>query len=240
MGHGHDGAGIFREMLLEPVDALGIEMVRRFVEKEHVRAFEEEFAQRHAPPLAAGEVGHFPVTGREIHRVHRDLHTPVEIPGPAGLDLVLDGGLLREQFLHLFRLHRLSQTGVDRLEPGEDGPRRGDRLHDVLKHRLRRVELRLLLQIAGRVAVGEAGFPLVLPVDARHDLHERALAGAVAAEEADLRPRIEGDIDVLEQFPLSELLGQVGDLIDEGGAHREVFCAEGWDRGQAAGRKDRT
>jgi hypothetical protein len=40
--------------------------------------------------------------------------------------------------------------------------------------------------------------------------------------------------------PLSELLGQVGDLIDEGGAHREVFCAEGWDRGQAAGRKDRT
>ena len=239
VGHGHDGTGIFREVLLEPVDALGVEMVRWFVEKEHVGAFEEELAQRHAPPLAAGEVGHLPITGREIHRVHRDLHPPVEIPGPAGLDLVLDGGLLREQFFHLFRLHRLPQTGVDCLEPDEDGPRRGDGLHDVLKHRLRRVEPRLLLQIAGRVAVGEAGFPFVLPVDARHDLHERALSGAVAAEEADLRPRIEGDIDVLEQFPLSELLGQVGDLIDEGGAHRKVFCAEGWDRGRAAGRKDR-
>jgi hypothetical protein len=112
----------------------------------------------------------------------------------------------------------------------------GDRLHDVLEHGLRRIELRLLLEVAGGVAVGEAGLPLIFLVDARHDLHERALPGAVAAEESDLRPRIEGEVDVLEEFPLSELLGQVGDLIDECGAHRKVFCTEGWDRGGAAGR----
>ena len=239
VGHSDDRAGILGEVLFEPVDALGVKMVRRFVEEEHVGALEEQFAQRHAPPLAAGEVRHLPVTRREVHRVHRDLHLPIEIPGPAGLDLVLDRRLLRQQLFHLLRLHRLTEPGVDRLETGQDRPRRRDRLHDVLEHGLCRIELRLLLEVAGGVAVGEAGLPLIFLVDARHDLHERALPGAVAAEESDLRPRIEGEVDVLEEFPLSELLGQVGDLVDECGAHREVFCTEGWDRGRAAGGKGR-
>jgi hypothetical protein len=80
--------------------------------------------------------------------------------------------------------------------------------------------MRLLLEVAHRVALGQPGLTVVLLVDARHDLHERALAGAVAAQQADLRAGVEGQVDVLEEFALPKLLVQVADLENEGRTHR--------------------
>ncbi|CAB5001180.1 unannotated protein [freshwater metagenome] len=44
MGDGDDGAGVLLEMLLEPLDALGIEVVRRLVEEEQVGLAKEQLA----------------------------------------------------------------------------------------------------------------------------------------------------------------------------------------------------
>ena len=220
VGDGHHRAGVFRQMLFQPVDALGIEMIRRFVKKEHVGTLQQKLAQRDAAAFSAGEIGHLPVAGGQIHRIHGDLHLPIQIPGILGLDLILHTCLLLEQFFHLIRPDRLPQPSIDRLEAGQDRPRSGHGVHHILKHRLLRIELWLLLQITDGIAVSQTRFPFILLIDARHDLHQRALAGAVAPEQADLGAWIEGDIDVLEQFPLAELLGEVGDLINEGGTHR--------------------
>ena len=51
--HDH-GARIVAQMMLEPGDALGIEMVGRLVEQKDVRLRQEQLAERHAPLLAAG------------------------------------------------------------------------------------------------------------------------------------------------------------------------------------------
>ena len=68
------------------------------------------------------------------------------------------------------------------------------------------------------MASGEASFALEAVVEARHDLEQRRLAGAVAAEHADLDAGIEGERDVLEDGfvrgvdPL-QLVGLIDELV---------------------------
>jgi hypothetical protein len=59
----------------------------------------------------------------------------------------------------------------------------------VVAHVLARHERRLLRQEADAQALGRLGLAEVLPVHAGHDSQERALAGAVVAEHADLGTR---------------------------------------------------
>ncbi len=56
MGDEDDVAGIVDEMLFEPLDALGVEMVGRLVEQQDVGLFEQQPGQRDAALLAAREV----------------------------------------------------------------------------------------------------------------------------------------------------------------------------------------
>ena len=55
VGHGDHGAGKPLQELLEPLDALGVEVVGRLVEQQHVGLGEQQPAQRDAALLAAGE-----------------------------------------------------------------------------------------------------------------------------------------------------------------------------------------
>ena len=57
VGDRHDRAGVVLQELLEPVDALGVEVVGRLVEQQQVGAAEQQPAQRDAAPLAAGQRG---------------------------------------------------------------------------------------------------------------------------------------------------------------------------------------
>ena len=104
--HGDDRARVLVQMPLQPGDALGVEVVRRLVEQQQVGLFEQHLAQRHAAPLAAGELRDVGVARRQVHRVHRDFDLPVELPGVARLDLVLHLACSVEQLFHL--------VGVDR------------------------------------------------------------------------------------------------------------------------------
>ncbi len=53
---GDDGARIFAEEALEPRNAFGIQMVRRFVEQQHVGTRQQQRAQRDAAFFAAGQI----------------------------------------------------------------------------------------------------------------------------------------------------------------------------------------
>jgi hypothetical protein len=64
-------------------------VVGRLVEQQHVRAREEQPAQRDAPPLAARDLGDVHVARRHAERVHRELDGAVEIPGIDGVDAIL-------------------------------------------------------------------------------------------------------------------------------------------------------
>jgi hypothetical protein len=54
--------------------------------------------------------------------------------------------------------------------------------------------------------------PKTVFVHSGHDSQQRAFAGAVAAQDADLGAGVEGEPDIFEDFPLTDLLGQPGHL----------------------------
>ena len=146
MRHGDDRAGVLGQMPFEPGDALGVKMVRRFVEQQQVGLFEQHLAQRDAAPLAAGELRHVGIARRQVHRVHGDFDLPVEFPGvvqlrsgpapwPARFEQLfhLVGVVIGSPSLSLISSKRSSSARVS-----------ADGFFDVAQHVLVGIELRLL------------------------------------------------------------------------------------------------
>ena len=101
MRDGDDGAGVLRQVPLEPRDRLGVEVVGRLVQEQQVRPLEEDLAERHAALLAAGDLRDVGVGRRKPQRVHRDLELPVELPRVGRLDRVLDALVLGHELVAL-------------------------------------------------------------------------------------------------------------------------------------------
>ncbi len=102
-------------------------MVGRLVEQQQLGLFQEQPAQRHAAPLAAGQFCHLGVVGRAAQRVHRQIDLGIEIPQPLGLDLVLQLGHLVGGLVGII--------GRELVVAVDDRLLRRDALHDVLAHR---------------------------------------------------------------------------------------------------------
>ncbi len=83
MGDGEHGAGVLGQVLLQPLHALGVEVVGGLVEQQQVGLLQQEPAQRDPAPLAAGEHRDVGVAGRAPQRIHRLLELAVELPAVA-------------------------------------------------------------------------------------------------------------------------------------------------------------
>ena len=158
-------------------------MVGRLVEQQQFRLLQEEPAERHPPPLAAGQLHHVGLVGRTPQRVHRQIDLGIEIPQPLGLDLVLEPGHFVGGLVGIVQRQFIVAV--------EDRLLRRHALHDVFTHRLRRIELRLLRQIADTGALGGPGLAGILVVEFGHDAKKGRLAGAVNAKNADFGVGIE-------------------------------------------------
>jgi len=146
-------------------------------------------------------------------RVHRVFELRVEVPGVGCVDLGLDlpellGGLL-------------GVVGRELVEAVEQGLRLRDPVLDVALDVLGLVEDRLLLEHPDGRAGGERGLAAVVLVHPRHDPKERRLAGAVVAEHADLRARVERERDLVEHRLVRRMqLGQAMHREDVLRGHR--------------------
>ena len=146
VGDRDDGAGVVLQEPLEPLDALGVEVVGRLVEQQQVGSAEQQPAQRDAAALATRQRGDVGVVGRAAQRVHRDLDVALEAPRVGGGDLVLELGLQRADLVVVGvgvgpHRHHLVVPIDDRLH-------RGDAVHHVALDVLGRIELRLLGEVA--------------------------------------------------------------------------------------------
>mmetsp|Transcript_66491 Transcript_66491/g.157598 ORF Transcript_66491/g.157598 Transcript_66491/m.157598 type:complete len:278 (-) Transcript_66491:164-997(-) len=204
------------EELLEPRDALGVQMVGRLVEEEQVRLAEEQLAERHAPPLPTRQVVHHGFRGRAAESVERPINCPLQLPPVLGLDAILDALHLLGELL----LGSIIQRGVRHLEGDfvegvEEVARLLDCLFDVLQHCRVLGELGLLLEVADVGPPRGRRVTVVPVVDARHNLHEGGLAGSVVAQDPDLCPWVEGEVDVVEELlAVVERLPKLVHLVD--------------------------
>ncbi len=213
VGDRDDGPRVLLQVLLEPLDALGIEVVGRLVEEQEVGLLEQQLAQRHATPLAARQDRHVGVRRGAVQGVHRLLELGVEIPRAEVVDLLLEDAHLGHERIEV-RLRIGHQLG-DLVVPVEQRLGLGHAVLDVAQDVLGLVELRLLGEDADRVARAEHRVAVRRLVQAGHDLDQARLARAVGPDDADLGAGQEGQGDVVEDDLLAEGLASLAQCVDE-------------------------
>ena len=203
VGHRDHRPGVLLQRTLEPRDRLGVEMVGRLVEEQQVGPREKQSAQGDPASLATGEDGHVGVARGESQRVHGDLEGPLEVPCPGCVDLRLEVRLLREERVDVGV--RFAERGADLVEAVDQRLDLTDALGHVAGDVLGRVELRLLGEVPDGEPGGQAGLTGESVVLARHDAKQGGLAGSVGTDDTDLRPRVEGEVDPLEDFAVGRV-----------------------------------
>src|SRR3954463_3748420 len=107
-------------------------MVGRLVEQQQVGRAQQEAAQGDAPTLAARQLRHIGVGGRQAQRVHRVVDVGVEVPRVGGVDLRLQRGELVSGLVGV--------VGGQLVEAIQQRTRAGNPVLDVAAHVLGLVE----------------------------------------------------------------------------------------------------
>ncbi len=175
MGDGYDGAGILLEVLLEPVDRLGVEVVGGLVEQKDVGLLEQQTAEGHTAAFASGEGGDWLVVGRTLEGVHGALQAGVDVPSVGSVELVLKLSLTLDEGFHLVGI--LEHVGVAEcfvylVELSKEVHYGLHTFAHNLDNRLGGVELGILLKIAHGVAGRPYHFALIALVDAGDDFEK--------------------------------------------------------------------
>src|SRR5829696_4080117 len=229
VGDGDDGAGVLLQVLLQPRDALGVEVVGGLVEQQQVRRLEQQLAQRDATALATGQDGDVGVARRAAQRVHGLLDAGVELPAVVLLDDLHQLALLGEEGVEVGV--GLAHRRADLLEAGQRVPERLDGLLDVAPDVQRLVERRLLQQDADRGIRRQRGLAVGGLLHAGHDLEHGRLPGAVRADDADLGAGQERQGDVVEDHLVAVRLARTDhrvDVLSHWASEPSVIASGGW------------
>ena len=169
VGDRHDRTGVIVQKALDPGHGIGIEMIGRLVEEQHVGLLEQQPAQSDAPALAAGNVGDAGLARRTTQGVHGDLDPAIDVPCVRGIDTLLERRLHLDQRRHLGIVQRLGEARAQGLELGHHRPHRRHALGNALEHRLTRIELGLLRQVPNPNAFGRPRLAAEFDIAAGHD-----------------------------------------------------------------------
>ena len=150
--HGDHRTLILLQMLFQPIDRLGVEVVGRFVQQQYVGLLQQQPTQRHATAFAARQHLHRLVGIGTTQGVHRTFQHVVQLPAARMVDLLVQLALPFDEPRHRVVVHRLAQLLVDLLVLFEQRHGRGTPFLDHFTHGLRIVQLRFLFQITHRVA----------------------------------------------------------------------------------------
>ena len=198
-----DRARIGLQVPLQPRYRLRVQVVGRLVQQQDVWLGEQQPAERHPTPLAAGEDLHRGVARRAAQRLHRLLQPVVQVPGVVLVQRLLDAALLFDQRVEVrVRVVELLADRVVLPQEVNDGLR--GFLHH-LAHGLGVIQLRLLRQQTAGVALREHRLAQVVLIHAGHDAQQGALARAVQPQHADLRAVEEAERDVTQHLPVGRV-----------------------------------
>lgn len=200
VGDRHHGAGEVVQEMLQPGHRVGVQVVGRFVQQQHVGSRQQQAAQRYAALFAAGQVLDLGIPRRQAQGVGGDFQLAFQVVSVGCLQDRLQLGLLGGQGVEVGI--RLGIGGIDLVQPRLGLLDLADGLFDDVAHGGLRVQLGLLRQVADVDPRHRPGLAFDLGVDAGHDPQQGGLARAVQAEHADLGAGEERQGDVLEDFTL--------------------------------------
>ena len=168
MRHQQQGAGPVAQQLLQPLDGVDVEVVGRLVEQQHVGRRDQRLRQGHPLARAAGQ------------RV--DDRGSVEVQSLQGLIDALLPGPAAQRFEPRLQGVQIV-VGSVRLVARAQPARLGHAFGDGVEHRHARRERRLLRDVDAARAALHLQQAIVELLQARQDLQQRGLAGAVAPDQ---------------------------------------------------------
>ena len=210
VGHSNHRSLVLLQMLLQPVDALGIQMVGRLIEQQHVGFLQQQSAQSYTAALTTREILHTPIARRTIQRCHRTIQFRVHIPSISRIDDILQLSLTLHQFIHLVGiLIVLGQSELDvyLIVFGQCIIYVLHAFHHVLFHRLFLVQWRFLWQIAHTVAGAPHHVALILLVEPCDNFHQGRFTSTVQSDDTNLGAIEKTQVNVFKHLLLILLDG---------------------------------
>ena len=205
------GVRIAREVLLEPVARVEVEVVRRFVEQQQAGASEQQLGERDAHLPAARErlarLVHVRRGESQAAQHGRDLQLDAVALAPAEFLLQL---AVARQHRRVLRLGAVvvAELILERRDLVAHVEQRLEREPRLLPQRAAGVMEAVLREVADRQAGRLDDEPPVGLVDARQHLQECRLAGTVRAAESDTLAVVDLPVDGIEEHAVAERLGQ--------------------------------
>ncbi len=201
------GARPLVEHVLQPADAIDVQVVGRLVQQQDVRIAEQRLRQQHAQLPARRHGAHRPLVLRGRHPEAKQQLARARLGRVAAVLGVLRLQVRRAQELRLPRLW----IRVDGVALAHRGPHLGVAHQHHVEHALVLEGELVLAQPSHPLAGVDRHRPRARLQLAAQDLHERRLAAAVGADQAVAVAAAELDGDVLEQGLGPELHGNAGD-----------------------------
>ncbi len=167
MGDRYHGAREVMEEALQPGHRVGVQVVGRFVQQQHVRCGQQQAAQGDAALLAARQVRDLGIPGRQTQCIGGDFQLAFQVMAVGCLQDRFELGLLCGQRIEVGI--GFGVGGVDGIQAGLGVLDHTNRLLDDFAHGLFRIELRLLRQVADIDPRHGAGFAVELALR-RNDL----------------------------------------------------------------------
>ncbi len=195
----HGAREVVQEML-QPGDRVGIQVVGRFVEQQHVWCREQQAAQRNTAFFTTRQDRNLRIPGGQTQCVGGYFQLAFQVMTVAGLQDRFKLGLLGCQLVEISV--RLGIFGVNLIKTRLGVLDDADRLFNHFTDRLVRVKLWLLRQITHIKLGHRTCFAVKLGVDASHDFQQRGLARTVETQHADLGAGEERQRDVFQDFTL--------------------------------------
>ena len=219
-------AGKLLEVLFQPEDALGVEVVGRFVEQEDVRLAEEEAAEGDPAAFSTGEDADGGIAFRAAQGVEGHFQAVVQFPGIEVVELLHDLALLLDDGHHLVIVHGLGQLEVDGFVFLEQVDNMLDPFLDGLADGLGFIQHRFLGEVADLEVLVEDDLPFEVGLDAGDDLEQGGFSRSVQTQDADLGAIEKGQVDVFEDLfagweGLADLFHGKDDLL---AGHIVLFC----------------
>jgi hypothetical protein len=221
MGDCQHGTGVRGEMLLQPLHALGVQVVGGLVEQQQVGLAQQQLAQGDPATLTTGEHRDVGVAGRAAQRVHRLFELGVEVPGVGVLDVLLEAAHLPHQLVGVVDRQLLGDLVV----PVELDLDLAEPLLDIAEDGLLLGERRLLLEDSDGVARRQKRVAVGRSIEPCHDLQHGRLAGPVRPHDTDLRAGVEHDRDVVEDDLVPVCLAGLTHGVDELRHTRQATCS---------------
>ncbi|CAM5528478.1 hypothetical protein SFIMM107S_04380 [Streptomyces griseus] len=213
MGDRHDGAPVGAQVVLQPADGTGVQVVGRLVEQQQFGGGGQNAGEGQARLLAAGEGGEGPVAG-EMGEAE-----PVESRFGAGLRPVAVAVLIGGEEVSVRGEFRVGGLRVARLPPGESGLRLADAVFEVAQfgegrvdgvlHGVGRVEVEGLGEVAGGAGEADGDLSGVRLFRSGQQPEQGGLSGAVLADDGGLLTGPDGEGHLVEYGAVPVRLGDV-------------------------------